>query len=193
MRTSKQNGAMRGVKILFLVMLVLAAIVIGIPWLWGTTLPVEHTASVSRELPAEPNLVWAQIADPAKSAGWPGRGVTRVEIETTDAQGPLSWREFYTDGSDLGFRRTDLQPPRRLVSEIADTGIPFGGTWTFELEPVAGGTRLTITEDGRIYNAYFRFVARYLMGHDTTARIYLDALEAHLAGPETPPEPEGGG
>ena len=74
------------------------------------------------------------------------------------------------------------EPPRRLVTRIADEDLPFGGTWTYRLEPDGGGTRVTITEDGEVYNPVFRFVSRFVMGHDATLRTYLDDLEAHMAG-----------
>ena len=61
--------------------------------------------------------------------------------------------------------------------------MPFGGTWTYRLEPTASGTRLTITEDGEIYNPTFRFVARFVLGYEGTMTRYLDALEEDLAAP----------
>ncbi|HZD05714.1 MAG TPA: hypothetical protein VE173_12380, partial [Longimicrobiales bacterium] len=65
---------------------------------------------------------------------------------------------------------------------IADEGLPFGGTWTYVLEPDAGGTRVTLTEDGEIYNPFFRFMARFVFGYDGTMRSYLDGLEARMGG-----------
>lgn len=42
------------------------------------------------------------------------------------------------------------------------------------LTPAAdGGTTLRITEDGEIYNPVFRFVSRFFMGYDRTAKTYL--------------------
>ena len=66
---------------------------------------------------------------------------------------------------------------RRLVTRIADTGLPFGGQWTYELVPDGEGTRLTITEDGEVYNPLFRFVSRFVMGHTATIERYLDDVE----------------
>jgi hypothetical protein len=67
-------------------------------------------------------------------------------------------------------------PPRRLVTRIADPKLPFGGTWTYDITPSNGGSRLTITEDGEIYNPLFRFVARFILGYDGTIGSYLGAL-----------------
>ncbi|HUD13497.1 MAG TPA: hypothetical protein VMQ56_07565, partial [Terracidiphilus sp.] len=53
----------------------------------------------------------------------------------------------------------------------------YGGSWSFVLEPANGGTRLTITEDGEVYNPVFRFVSRFVMGQTATQDAYLRALE----------------
>ncbi|PYP70520.1 MAG: hypothetical protein DMD41_14750, partial [Gemmatimonadetes bacterium] len=71
-------------------------------------------------------------------------------------------------------------PPRRLVRRIADPKLPFGGTWTWEITAAPGGSTLTITEDGEIYNPIFRFVARFILGYTGTMESYLKALAARL-------------
>ena len=68
-------------------------------------------------------------------------------------------------------------PPRHLVTRIADDGLPFGGRWEYRIEPDgAGGSNVTITEHGSVYNPLFRFVSRYIMGHTATIESYLRAL-----------------
>jgi hypothetical protein len=37
-----------------------------------------------------------------------------------------------------------------------------------------------ITENGEIYNAFFRFVSRYIIGHHRTIDSFLAALRRHL-------------
>jgi hypothetical protein len=59
---------------------------------------------------------------------------------------------------------------------IADKDLPYGGQWTYELEPQGLQTALRITEDGEIYNPVFRFVSRFVMGHTATIDNYLRAL-----------------
>ncbi len=68
--------------------------------------------------------------------------------------------------------------PARLVTRIADERLPYGGTWTYEVEEDAGGSRVTITEDGEIYNPIFRVVSRFFLGYHATQRSYLRALGA---------------
>jgi hypothetical protein len=69
----------------------------------------------------------------------------------------------------------EFEPPRRLVTRIANTDLPFGGQWTYELTPDGGGTRVRITEDGEIHNPAFRYMSR-VFGQWATVEAYLRAL-----------------
>jgi hypothetical protein len=50
------------------------------------------------------------------------------------------------------------------------------GTWTFEFVPDGGGTRLTITERGEVYNPNFRFMSRFVFGHTATMDAFFESL-----------------
>jgi len=54
--------------------------------------------------------------------------------------------------------------------------LPYGGSWSFELKPESGETRVRITEDGEVYNPLFRFVSRFVMGQTATLDAYLAAM-----------------
>lgn len=77
------------------------------------------------------------------------------------------------------FEIVERAPPGRLVTRVAD-GLPYGGTWTFELAPEGGGTRLTITERGEVHNPIFRVLARFVFGYAATMEAYLEDLAARL-------------
>ena len=75
------------------------------------------------------------------------------------------------------------------------TGLLFLGCWhrfgwTYELAPEGSGTRLTITENGEIYNPIFRFVARFVLGYTSTMGSVLRALGTKH-GETVAPEPAG--
>ncbi len=74
--------------------------------------------------------------------------------------------------------------PVRLVMRIADDKLPFGGIWTYEIQEEAGGTRITITEDGEIYSPFFRVMSRFFFGYHATQESYLTALSTRFG--ETP-------
>ena len=121
----------------------------------GRRLPAGHVASRTAILAVPPERVWNVINDPAFMRT---RGVGDVKTETIESV-----------------------PPRRLVRRIVGER-DFGGTWTSELEAApGGGTELVITENGEVYNAFFRFVSRYIVGHHRTIDSFLAALRRHLA------------
>jgi len=124
----------------------------------GRGLPVAHVASRTATFAVPPQRVWDVINDPAFMRT---RGVGDVKTETVESV-----------------------PPRRLVRRIVGES-SFGGTWTSELDTEAdGGTRLAITENGEIYNAFFRFVSRYIVGHHRTIDTFLAALRRRLDAPD---------
>ena len=142
----------------------------------GYMLPVAHIASRDTTLPQPPDRVFAALADVERYPSWRS-DVTSVEVlsETPTKR----WREHGDDGQ-ITFERTQSHPPARLVSRIADTGLPFGGTWTYELTPEGAGTRLSITERGEVYSPLFRFMSRFIFGHTATIEKFLADLEKHL-------------
>lgn len=155
---------------------VLAAIVAAVV-VAGWLLPVAHVASQRIEVAASPERVWATIADVDAFPQWRA-DVTRVER----AAGAGTWIEHGSNGR-LTFAVERSEPPRALVTRIADRSLPFGGTWTYDIEPAAGGAVLTITERGEIYNPVFRFMSRFVFGYESTMKSYLSSLAARLAAP----------
>lgn len=69
-----------------------------------------------------------------------------------------------------------MLPPRRLVGRIADSKLPFGGTWTLEITPTPEGSNLRITERGWVSNSLFRFMSRFVFGYTGTLDSYLRSL-----------------
>jgi hypothetical protein len=73
------------------------------------------------------------------------------------------------------------EPLKTRVVRIADKDLPFGGTWTYELEPSgADQTKLTITERGTTGPAIWRFVGHYLIGEDSNLKKYESDLKKTL-------------
>jgi hypothetical protein len=142
----------------------------------GYALPVAHVASRDATLPAAPELVFAALQDVDRYPSW------RSDVKSVDvlSRAPrLRWKEDGSNGQ-ITFEVQELDAPRRLVSRIADTSLAFGGTWTYVLTPEGTGTRLTITENGDVYNPLFRFMSRFVFGHTATMEGYLRDLQRHL-------------
>jgi uncharacterized protein YndB with AHSA1/START domain len=139
----------------------------------GFVLPKAHVASMSARYAAPPEALWESLTNVAAFPEW-RPGITRVEM-LPDADGRRGWREHGTSDA-MTYRVMEADPPRRLVSRIADANLPYGGTWTYELTPVDSGTRVTITERGEIYNPIFRVVSRFVLGYTATMDGVLRAL-----------------
>ena len=161
-------------KLLLIGVGVLAGLV-GLAAVVGALRPKTHTVVHAVTLAANPDRVWATIADVERQPEWLPE-ITQVE-RLADRDGKPSYREHFGQ-----FAATTVvtvsEPPQRLVKEILPGG-PFSGSWTWALEPEGEGTRLTITEQGTVENPLFRAM---MIFHDNTksARDYADALAKRL-------------
>ena len=158
----------------------LVVALVAIVFLVGSLLPKAHVASGSARLPAPPERVWATITAVEDFPRW---RADVAAVERLDAAGGVKrWREYEPSHGARGitYEVVEAAEPRRLVTRIADTDLPFGGRWEYDLSPEDGGSRLTITERGEVYNPLFRFMSRFVFGHMATMEKYLAALERQL-------------
>jgi len=167
---------MKWVGIIVAALALLALIVIGI----GAALPQAHSATRAAHFSQPPETIWKTITTPEEFPSW-RTGVKRVEI-LPNRNGHVSWREFDSHGGSMPYEIVEWTPPSRLVTRIANPNLPFGGTWTYQIQPSAGGacSTLRITENGEVYNPFFRFVSRFLIGYHATMDGYLRALGKKL-------------
>jgi uncharacterized protein YndB with AHSA1/START domain len=149
----------------------------------GATMEPSHVASRQAVYARTPEEVWDVITRFDQAPRW-RTDVDAVEIEAGD---PIRFVEMGAQGP-LPLEVTEQERPHRLVLMAADPSLPFTGSWTFELEAVEGGTRLTVTERGSIDNPLFRFVARLFMDPASTVTTYLVDLGHHL-GEDVTPQP----
>jgi hypothetical protein len=141
----------------------------------GTMLPVRHSAERRARFKAAPEAVWAAIAGPPD---W--RPDVKAYGALPDQEGRKRWWEEDNHRQKITYELIEDRPLSRRVIRIADRSLPFGGTWTFEIEAADEGTALRIREDGEIYNVIFRFVARFFMGYTATLDAYLRDLGKKL-------------
>jgi len=161
-------------KWLLIVVLSLAGMLILIVAI-GVLLPQKHHVSRTIALNQPAETVWDLISGPPK---W--RSDIRNYQELPAHEGHRMWRETDKHGQTITYQAIELFPPRRLVVRIADPGLPFGGTWIYEVTPGDHACSLTITEDGEVYNPLFRFVSRFFIGHTATIDGYLKSVKEKL-------------
>lgn len=154
---------------------VIVALIIGV----GAALPKRHIASRQAMLPAPPERVWEALTAIEAYPTW------RSDVEHVARLGEPGGRTRWVEHSSPGrvtFEFERAEPPRVLIARIADPDLPFGGAWTYEIAPAPGGSTLRITERGEVYNPIFRFMARFVFGHERTMATFLADLQRHLRG-----------
>ncbi len=156
------------IRILIALGVVILAVVIT-----GTLLPEKHEASVSREFQSNRDEVWKILSDFAHWPEW------RTDLKAIRL-GSNTFTEVSTSGEAVEYRIEEFTTPERMVTRITTTGLPYGGAWTYELVATDTGCRLTITEEGEVYNPVFRFMSRFVFGHESTMRQYLDDLAKRI-------------
>jgi len=156
----------------------------GAVFIAGSMMPQNHTASRTARLSQPPESVWAVITDVPAFPSW--RKDVAVVEKLPPRDGKVVWKETSRSRNSLTFEAETAEAPRHLVTRIADKGLPFGGSWDYAIVPDGSGSRITITENGEIYNPIFRVVSR-AMGYTSTLDAYLESLAAKLGDKYTPP------
>jgi Polyketide cyclase / dehydrase and lipid transport len=141
----------------------------------GLRYPRGHEETRSRDVTLSPEEVWAKVTDFTHLPAWQP-WYTKVELLRGDGGLGAVWRHVEKGGQSLDLEVTTWEPPRRLVTTIANPNLPFRGSWTFEIEPTAVGSRVTITEKGEIPNPILRTLWHLFKPVKSSAERYLDAL-----------------
>lgn len=159
-------------KIALIVLLVFLSIVVLVTGI-GLALPANHVASTKAYVPAQPIEVWNAITGLKAFPTW--RSDVKSVDMLPDSAGKLAWREVGSNGR-ITYAQAEAVPPSHLKVKLTDNSLPFGGTWTYVIAPVATGSEITITEDGIVRNPIFRFVSRFVFGHHKAQETYLRDL-----------------
>lgn len=161
-------------KRILVVVTVVVVLIVGV-LVVGMMLPQNHTATRIARLSAPPETVWGLITNVSEYPRW-RKSVDAVE-ELPARDGRIAWREI--SGSDrMAYEAVTSERPVHFVSHITDRGLPFGGSWDYRIVADGTGSKITITENGEVYNPVFRFVSRFVMGHTSSIDKYLGDLAA---------------
>jgi hypothetical protein len=162
---------MRWILVIGLAVALLVVIVVAV----GAMLPKKHSVSRTARVAMPPDALYALLTDVSQYQSW--RKDLRSLQRLPDKNGMPAWIEE-SNGMKIPMRFERMEPPALLVGRIDSTELAFGGTWTYRIAPAPGGSDLTITEDGEVYNPIFRFMSRFVFGHYATMDAYLKNLQA---------------
>lgn len=146
----------------------------------GRGLPPDHVASCSVRIKQPPEAVWKVVADTARYASW-AWSVNRVE-RLADRNGNEVWKQVMGRNAFV-LETTRIDPPRRLERTIAEDRM-FGGTWTYELVAESGGTRVRLTERGRVKAAIPRAMMKLFFGYHHYMAKHLESLAQKFGEPQ---------
>jgi hypothetical protein len=143
----------------------------------GALLPKQHSASRTTRVALPPDALYSLLSDVSQYPSW--RRDVKTLQRLPDRDGKPAWVEEVS-GMKIPLHFERLERPSLLVARI-DGDLAFGGTWTYRIAPAAGGSDLTITEDGEVYNVIFRFMSRFVFGYHATMDAFIKNLQAKIA------------
>lgn len=149
----------------------------------GALLPRAHVAAHTALLKGTPEALWEIITDIDAYPKWRS-DLDSVRLLAGDGN-LATWEETGRWGV-VTMERIEAVAPSRMVVRIAGNERAFGGSWTYELRPEAGGTRVVVTERGEIHNIVFRVMARFVFGFTATIDAWLRDLGRRLGQDVTP-------
>ena len=161
----------------------LTLLVVG-PFVIGMFLPKAHVAASSITLSQPPDSVWAIVRNLGGYPGW-WRDVKSSERDSS-VTGREVWVQTDAKGQEMQLEVAQSIEPSLLVTRIADDRLPFSGQWTYEIEQAGAGSRVTITEEGEVFNPVFRLVASLFLGHHGTIDRCLESLGLRFGEQVTP-------
>ena len=151
------------------------AVVVLIVVVVGAMLPKAHTASRTVRIAMPPDALFATLSDVDRYQSW--RPDVKSLQRLPDRDGKPAWIED-VGGMKIPLHFERMERPSLLVSRIDGAGLPFGGSWTYQIVPAARGSDLTITENGEVSNVVFRFMSRFVFGHHATMDGFIKHLQA---------------
>jgi len=154
------------------------ALIVAVVAIVGALLPKDHSASRTARIALPPDKLYALLSNVSEYQAW-RKDVKSLE-RLPDREGRPAWVEE-TSGMKIPMYFERMEPPSLLVARIADPKLAFGGTWTYRIAPAPGGSDLTITEDGEVYNVIFRFMSRFIFGYHATMDTFLKHLQSRTA------------
>lgn len=171
----EKKKSSRAMKVLATVLTVIAFACAGI-YAYGWSKDETHKASGSEIINAKIADVFARQADVQGQTKWRS-GLIEVRDYKAGENGLAEWTEEWGRGRSLKLWRTELVPDKRIKVKLEGPGGTFYGTWTFDFEEAKGGTRVTVTEEGGIPNAFIRGMYSLMAAPDATLKKHLAELK----------------
>jgi hypothetical protein len=146
---------------------------IAIIYLIGSLMDVKHVASIKREFKKiSADEILSVITNYKEYASWRS-GLKELTVDSVN-----HWTEKNSHGDKVSYRLEMGDEKGKLITRILNKDLAYGGFWEFT--SIDDGCSIKIVENGEVYNPLFRFMAKYIFGHETTLKNYMNDLEEKL-------------
>lgn len=163
--------------------MVLGIVAVGGVYVYGRSLPREHTVRSKITIVSPPDTVFNVIRNIGTTNTW--WSDMKSSRRLTSGRGE-TWEENMGSAGVIKVTISRVVPGKSMVHTIVEEeGQGWGGTWTYQVDPTGAGTEVTITEEGYVESPFFRVLMK-LRGKYRTVDSYLTSLGAHFGEPVTP-------
>lgn len=157
---------------IFILFLAAVALLVASVLFIGWLLPQTREGRADATIEAPPDLVLAVIADVETQPEWRDVGaVTRTET---------GWVEMTARGERIDFVADQMSVERIRLRFTSDAG--YFGEWEARMQPVSGGTQITVVERTTVLSPLGRIIARLMFDPTAFATAYLADLKDHVEG-----------
>lgn len=168
-----------------MIYLIVAVGIVALVVVVGYLMPVRYEGRTVLEFDHAPPRVWEALQDPEAH---PLTGKMMKSVEVLPAEDGLPrWKEDMGHGEVITVTTEVLEPPRRLVREMASGSVNMKSRWEYELEPAGEGCRVTLSgvtdiERGTWHTPIFRVMMVVGGGVKKGLDIHLGMVRATLGG-----------
>jgi uncharacterized protein YndB with AHSA1/START domain len=129
---------------------------VAVMYMVGASMTSHHLLTRRMSYAAPPERVWSALLS-IRQLPYDRSDLRAVDQGTATA--PPSSVEVV--GTPVALEIETFRPPRTLVVKTTDPRVPWGGTWTFEIDLESSQiTKLTVTEDAEVRSRLLRFAVR---------------------------------
>lgn len=164
-------------------LLILAVLIVGGLWLYGRSMPREHTIRSSVIITsAKADTVFNVIR---RVGNYPRWWSDVRAVRALKGMRRESWEQNRVTGGLVSVEVTSISPPGRMLTTIIpnedeeEGEQKFGGVWKYEVFESAAGIEVQITEEGWVDPPLTRVFMK-LRGPSRDVDSFLSSLAAHF-------------
>lgn len=153
--------------------LAIILLLFGAVYVIGLMMDVSHIATVQRKIPLSQGHTWTLITNFKDYPSW------RSDVRSVVVEDDNHWTEINSYDDEVKYQLEIVEAGKAVQTRIMNDDLPYGGYWTIQLARDGNGTSVTITEHGEVYNPFFRFMSKFVFGHEATMNEYLNNLSKY--------------